>query len=61
MTGFQRFIKYAAIAFGIYLSITIVLVLLGIARGFVEASRDEFRDLIKDEGEYYYTENNMNI
>lgn len=32
MTGFQRFIKYAAIAFGIYLSITIVLVLLGIAR-----------------------------
>ncbi len=61
MTGFQRFIKYAAIAFGIYLSITIVLVLLGIARGFVEASRDEFRDLIRDEREYYYTENNMNI
>ena len=61
MTGFQKFIKYAAIAFGIYLSITIVLVLLGIARGFVEASRDEFRDLIRDEREYYYTENNMNI
>ena len=38
MTGFQKFIKYAAIAFGIYLSITIVLVLLGIARTFVGVS-----------------------
>ena len=57
MTGFQKFIKYAAIAFGIYLSITIVLVLLGIARGFVGASRnDEFRDLVRDREEYH-TEN----
>ncbi len=57
MTGFQKFIKYAAIAFGIYLSITIVLVLLGIAREFVEASRnDEFRDLVRDREEYH-TEN----
>ena len=38
MTGFQKFIKYAAIAFGIYLSITIVLALLGIARTFVGVS-----------------------
>lgn len=53
MTGFQKFIKYAAIAFGIYLSITIVLVLLGIARGFVGASRnDEFKDLTRDREEY---------
>ena len=54
MTGFQKFIKYAAIAFGIYLSITIVLVLLGIARGFVGASRnDEFKDIIRDREEYH--------
>ena len=53
MTGFQKFIKYAAIAFGIYLSITIVFVLLGIARGFVGASRnDEFKDLTRDREEY---------
>lgn len=53
MTGFQKFIKYAAIAFGIYLSITIILVLLGIARGFVGASRnDEFKDLTRDREEY---------
>ena len=57
MTGFQKFIKYAAIAFGIYLSITIVLVLLGIAREFVGASRnDEFKDLTRDREEYH-TEN----
>ncbi len=61
MTGFQKFIKYAAIAFGIYLSITIVLVFLGIAREFVESSKDEFKALIRDDGEYYYTENNINI
>ena len=54
MTGFQKFIKYAAIAFGIYLSITIVLVLLGIARGLVGASRnDEFKDIVKDREEYH--------
>ena len=53
MTGFQKFIKYAAIAFGIYLSITIVLVLLGIARGFVGASRNnEIRDLVRDREQY---------
>ena len=57
MTGFQKFIKYGAIAFGIYLSITIILVLLGIARGFVGASRnDEFKDLTRDREEYH-TEN----
>ena len=57
MTGFQKFIKYGAITFGIYLSITIVFVLLGIARGFVGASRnDEFKDLTRDEEEYH-TEN----
>lgn len=57
MTGFQKFIKYAAIAFGIYLSITIILVLLGIAREFVGASRnDEFKDLTRDREEYH-TEN----
>lgn len=53
MTGFQKFIKYVAIAFGIYLSITIVLVLLGIARGFVGASKnDKFKDLVRDREEY---------
>ena len=54
MTGFQKFIKYAAIAFGIYLSITIVLVLLGIARGLVGASRnDEFKDIVEYREEYH--------
>lgn len=53
MTGFQKFIKYAAIAFGIYLSITIVLILLGIARGFVGASKnDEFKDIVRDREKY---------
>lgn len=53
MTGFQKFIKYAAIAFGIYLSITIVLALLGIARGLVRASKnDEFKDIVTDKEEY---------
>lgn len=53
MTGFQKFIKYAAIALGIYLSITIVLVLLGIARGLVGASRNnEIRDLVRDREQY---------
>ena len=53
MTGFQKFIKYAAIAFGIYLSITIVLTLLGIARGLVRASKnDEFKDIVTDREEY---------
>ena len=53
MTGFQKFIKYAAIAFGIYLSITIVLALLGIARGLIRASKnDEFKDIVTDREEY---------
>ena len=53
MTGFQKFIKYAAIAFGIYLSITIVFVLLGIARGSVGASKNnELRNFVKDREEY---------
>lgn len=38
MTGFQKFIKYTAIAFGTYLSITIVFILLGIAGTFVGIS-----------------------
>ncbi len=38
MTGFQKFIKYAAIAFGIYLSIAVVFILLGIAGTFVGIS-----------------------
>ena len=46
MTGFQKFIKYAAIAFGIYLSVTIVFVLLGIAKGLVISSQEEIK---KDE------------
>ena len=41
MTGFQKFIKYTAIAFGTYLSITVIFVLLGIARTFVGISRLE--------------------
>lgn len=53
MTGLQKFIKYAAIVFGIYLAITIVWVLLGIARGFVSSSRNnEFRDLVESAEEY---------
>ena len=52
MTGLQKFIKYVAIAFGIYLSITIVLVFLGIARGFVGASRTEFNSFIEGQEEY---------
>lgn len=46
MTGFQKFIKYAAIAFGIYLSVTIVFVFLGIAKGLVISSQEEIK---KDE------------
>ncbi len=53
MTGLQKFIKYAAIVFGIYLAITIVWVLLGIAREFVSSSKNnEFRDLIESAEEY---------
>lgn len=53
MTGLQKFIKYAAIVFGIYLSITILLIFLGVARGLVNASRTEFRDLVGDIEEYH--------
>ena len=49
MTGLQKFIKYVAIAFGIYLSITIVLVFLGIARGLVFSSQTENRDFTTNE------------
>ncbi len=53
MTGLQKFIKYAAIVFGIYLAITIVWVLLGIARGLVGSSKNnEFRDLVESAEEY---------
>lgn len=53
MTGLQKFIKYAAIVFGIYLSITIVWVLLGIARGFVGNSKTkEFSEAIEKREEY---------
>lgn len=48
MTGFQKFIKYAAIAFGIYLSITIVFVLMGIASRFVDNSNESFTEMIED-------------
>ncbi len=48
MTGFQKFIKYAAIAFGIYLSITIVFVLLGIANGFVRNSKQSVTEIIEN-------------
>ena len=53
MTGLQKFIKYAALVFGIYLAITIVWVLLGIARGLVGSSKNnEFRDLVESAEEY---------
>ena len=46
-----NFIK--RLLFGIYLSITIVLALLGIARGLVRASKnDEFKDIVTDREEY---------
>ena len=48
MTGFQKFIKYAAIAFGIYLSITIVFVLLGIANGFVKSSKQSVTEIVEN-------------
>ena len=48
MTGFQKFIKYAAIAFGIYLSITIVLVLLGIANGLVKGSKQSVTEIVEN-------------
>lgn len=56
MTGFQKFIKYAAIAFGIYLSIIIILAFLGIARQLVNHSNAEFKDLVTNEEEQH-TEN----
>ena len=48
MTGFQKFIKYAAITFGIYLSITIVLVLLGIANGLVKGSKQSVTEIVEN-------------
>lgn len=52
MTGLQKFIKYAAIAFGIYLSITIVFVILELARGFVGFSKVEDKSLIEHKNGY---------
>lgn len=51
MTGLQKFIKYAAIAFGVYLSITIVFMFLEIAREFVGSSK-EHRSLIEEKNGY---------
>ena len=48
MTGVQKFIKYTAIAFGIYLSITIVLVLLGIVNGLVKGSKQSTTEIIEN-------------
>lgn len=48
MTGVQKFIKYIAIAFGIYLSITIVLVLLGIVNGLVKGSKQSTTEIIEN-------------
>ena len=52
MTGLQKFIKYAAIAFGIYLSITIVFVILELARGFVGVSKTGDKGLIEHKNGY---------
>ena len=48
MTGFQKFIKYAAIVFGIYLSVTIILVLLGIANAFVKGSKQSVTEIVEN-------------
>lgn len=52
MTGLQKFIKYTAIIFGIYLSITIVIVLLSLAGAFTGIPEKEVENLIKDSTEY---------
>ena len=54
MTGLQRFIKYAAIAFGIYLSLTIAFVFLSIARSLTINSNEEFENLIENDVQQYY-------
>ena len=46
MTGLQKFIKYAAIIFGIYLSIVIIVAFLGIVRGLVNGSQTEIRNMV---------------
>ena len=48
MTGVQKFIKYTAIAFGIYLSITIVFVLLGIVNGLVKGSKQSTTEIVEN-------------
>ena len=53
MTGLQKFIKYAAIVFGIYLSIVIIVAFLGIVRGLVNVSQTEFRDMAGDIEKYH--------
>ena len=48
----KKFIKYSAIVFGIYLSITIVMVLLSLAGAFTGIPEKEVENLIKDSTEY---------
>ena len=45
MTGLQKFIKYSAIVFGIYLSITIVMVLLSLAGAFTGIPEKEVQQI----------------
>ena len=53
MTGFQEFIKYIAIVLGAYLSIVILLALIGIARDLVGTpENDGFENIIEDREEY---------
>ena len=55
MTTLQKIIKYGAIAFGIYLSVTIIFIFLSIARSLVRNSNDEFNDIIEYSEEEYNT------
>ena len=53
MTGLQKFIKYAAIIFGIYLSIVIIVAFLGIVRGLVNGSQTEIRNMVGNIEKYH--------
>lgn len=53
MTGLQKFIKYAAIVFGIYLSIVIIVAFLGIVRGLVNGSQTEIRNMVGNIEKYH--------
>ena len=55
MTTLQKIIKYGAIAFGIYLSVTIIFIFLSIARSLVRSSNNEFNDIIEYSEEEYNT------